>query len=122
MKSLLDGWAFWRRRPILKAMGVVGALILRAIDEGRFHDANMIIGLLAPKCVPPMGPVRRFCFYFYFVGWDCLSLGFHVCLSMPNIEIHLPFGFVRAGWCEIWPDVCNEAQVKRRTFGYEGSI
>lgn len=36
--------------------------------------------------------------YFHFVGWDCLSLGFHVCLSAPNIEIHVPFGFLRIGW------------------------
>lgn len=36
--------------------------------------------------------------YFWFVGWDCISLGFHVCLSAPNAEIHLPFGFIRVGW------------------------
>jgi len=42
----------------------------------------------------------RFRAYFYFVGWSCLSLGVHVCLSCPNIEIHLPFGFVRIGWTE----------------------
>lgn len=35
--------------------------------------------------------------YFRFSGWDCLSLGAHVCLSAPNIEVHLPFGFVRVG-------------------------
>lgn len=35
--------------------------------------------------------------YWHFVGWDCLSLGVSVCWSALNIEIHLPFGFVRVG-------------------------
>lgn len=35
--------------------------------------------------------------YFWFVGWDCLSLGIHASLSVPNIEIHIPFGFIRIG-------------------------
>lgn len=35
--------------------------------------------------------------YFWFVGWDCLSFGLHVCLGAPNIEIHIPFGFIRLG-------------------------
>ena len=43
---------------------------------------------------------KRLGFRWHFVGWDCLSLGFHVCFSMPNVEIHLPFSFVRAGWIE----------------------
>jgi hypothetical protein len=40
----------------------------------------------------------RFRCYFFFVGWDCLSLGLHVSVWCPNVEIHLPFGFVRVGW------------------------
>jgi hypothetical protein len=40
--------------------------------------------------------------YFWFVGWSCISLGFHVCLSAPNIEIHLPFGFIRLGRRKTW--------------------
>lgn len=35
--------------------------------------------------------------YFWFVRWDCLSLGFHICLGAPNVEVHVPFGFVRVG-------------------------
>jgi len=35
--------------------------------------------------------------YFHFQTWAMISLGFHICLSAPNIEIHLPFGFIRAG-------------------------
>lgn len=34
---------------------------------------------------------------FCYVGLDCLSLGVHVCLSSPNIELHVPFGFFRIG-------------------------
>lgn len=41
---------------------------------------------------------RRFVCYLWFVGWDCISLGLHVCWSQPNIEIHLPFCFIRFGW------------------------
>jgi hypothetical protein len=36
--------------------------------------------------------------YFWRTGWDHLSLGLHICLGAPNIEIHLPFGFIRIGW------------------------
>jgi hypothetical protein len=41
---------------------------------------------------------RRFVAYFWFVGWWALSLGAHVSLRDPNVEIHIPFGFVRIGW------------------------
>lgn len=40
---------------------------------------------------------KRWGAYFWFVGWDCFSLGAHVCLGCPNIEIHIPFGFIRIG-------------------------
>ena len=46
---------------------------------------------------------RVFCCYFHFVAWDCLSLGFHVSLLLPNIEVHLPFGFIRIGWLMMPP-------------------
>lgn len=37
-------------------------------------------------------------FYFWFVGWHCLSLGFHLDVSRrPCIELHVPFGFIRIG-------------------------
>ena len=41
---------------------------------------------------------RKFVCYFYYVRWSCLSLGFHIDAYSPNIEIHLPFGFIRIGW------------------------
>lgn len=43
---------------------------------------------------------RTFVAYFFLVGWDCISLGFHISFANPNIEIHLPFGFIRIGWVQ----------------------
>lgn len=40
--------------------------------------------------------------YFWFVGWDCWSLGAHICVGAPNIEIHVPFGFFRIGRRSSW--------------------
>lgn len=40
---------------------------------------------------------RRPVFYFHFVSWACIQLGFHLCLTQPNVEIHVPFGFFRIG-------------------------
>jgi len=45
-----------------------------------------------------MSGERRFVCYFWFIGWDAWSLGLSVCLWNPNIEIHLPTGFIRIGW------------------------
>lgn len=42
---------------------------------------------------------RRFICYFYFVSWSSLSLGVSFDFCAPNLEIHLPFGFVRVGIC-----------------------
>lgn len=39
-----------------------------------------------------------FVFYWHFVGWWAISFGFHVDVKSPNIEVHLPFGFLRMGW------------------------
>lgn len=44
------------------------------------------------------GLERQFVAYFHFVRWSCFSLGFHVDVAIPNIEIHIPFGFIRIGW------------------------
>jgi hypothetical protein len=61
---------------------------------------------------------RCFVCYFHFVGWDCISLGGHVCLGLPNVEVHLPFGFVRVGWV-MAPQSApfNYESVRWRTFG-----
>ena len=39
----------------------------------------------------------KFVCYFYFITWEHISLGVHIHLGKPNIEIHLPFGFIRVG-------------------------
>lgn len=41
--------------------------------------------------------LRRFVAYWWFQPWS-LSLGIHVAPRLPNLELHLPFGFVRIGW------------------------
>lgn len=43
---------------------------------------------------------KQFIVLFHFIGWDHWQLGFHVCFSLPNIEIHVPAGFFRIGW--VW--------------------
>jgi hypothetical protein len=40
---------------------------------------------------------QKFACHFYFQRWGYLSLGFHVSLIDPNVEIHVPFGFFRIG-------------------------
>ena len=47
---------------------------------------------------PPVGTRRRFVCYFYFQGFSSIQIGLHVDLSQPNLEIHIPFGFLRVGW------------------------
>ena len=47
-----------------------------------------------------MGWKRKFVIQCHFLGWSHVQLGFHVCLSIPNMELHVPFGFVRIGW--VW--------------------
>lgn len=45
---------------------------------------------------------RPFVCYFFFVGWGAISLGLHIGLMEKNIEIHLPFGFIRIGYESIY--------------------
>lgn len=40
---------------------------------------------------------EQYCCYFHFVGWFAVSFGFHVDWAAPNVEVHLPFGFIRVG-------------------------
>lgn len=64
---------------------------------------------------------RRFVAYFYFVGFDCISLGLHLCWSLPNIEVHVPFGFFRIGWVSV-PEGYVRADhddIAARTFGIQ---
>lgn len=59
---------------------------------------------------------RKFVCYFYFVGWLDLSLGISVGLAQPNLEIHLPFGFIRIGWAG--EEYGKSKSVSERIFGY----
>ena len=40
---------------------------------------------------------REFKCYWHSTGLTHISFGFHIDISLPNIEIHLPFGFLRFG-------------------------
>lgn len=48
----------------------------------------------AEGCIPN----RRFVAVWHFLSAKHIQLGFHLHLTSPNIEIHLPFGFIRIGW------------------------
>ena len=61
-------------------------------------------------------PGKEFRAYWWFVGWWDISFGFHVSLSSPNIEIHLPFGFFRIGWERPGELSLNWNDVKHREF------
>lgn len=41
---------------------------------------------------------RLFGMQVHFIRWTVFSLGVSVDVATPNIEIHLPFGFVLIGW------------------------
>jgi hypothetical protein len=61
---------------------------------------------------------RRFCCFFFFVGWSSISFGLSLDVFSPNIEIHLPFGFFRAGWEMTFPmPSLNASETNRRVFG-----
>lgn len=55
-------------------------------------------------------PSWQFVAYFHFVSWAHISLGFHIDMNLPNIEVHVPFGFFRIGIVRPYP-------VNPRTFG-----
>ena len=66
---------------------------------------------------------KRFVAMFHFVDWSCIGFGVHVCFAEPNIEIHLPFGFVRVGWQTISLDFVygiDDDCALPRTFGLDG--
>lgn len=65
--------------------------------------------------------IKQFVAYLYCNGWD-ISIGVSVHFSQPNIEIYLPFGFLRIGWTNGVPSMpLGERQGNRflyRAFGY----
>ena len=42
--------------------------------------------------------MRKFIAIFYFQGWNEISLGVSIDIKRPNLEIHIPFGFIKIGW------------------------
>lgn len=40
---------------------------------------------------------KRFKIQFHFIDFYNISFGINICLSEPNIELHLPFSFIRIG-------------------------
>ena len=61
---------------------------------------------------------RVFVAYFFLVGWDSISLGFNIGISQPNIEIHLPFGFIRIGWVKTTNiPAKNQCEIDKKIFG-----
>ncbi len=64
----------------------------------------------------------EFVCFFFFVDWYCYSIGFHVCLKPINLEIHLPFGFIRIGLSKKskYP-VLNADEIDQKTFGIQGN-
>ena len=63
--------------------------------------------------------MQNFVCYFFFVGWDCISFGIHFCLSAPNFEIHIPFGFIRIGFAGK-PSKIKQDEIDKRIFGWLG--
>jgi len=47
---------------------------------------------------------KKFICIFHLVDFHCISLGFHIDIKTPNIEIHLPFGFIKIGFHYAFPN------------------
>ena len=64
---------------------------------------------------------RRFCAYFWPVGWWSISLGVSIDIHSPNIEIHLPFGFIRFGWQITYPDAIDitPESIRKQAIGWD---
>ena len=63
--------------------------------------------------------VKRFVCYFHYVDWTCLSLGIHIDLKSPKLEIHILCGFIRIGWQRMFKvPSANEDDISWRTCGW----
>ena len=45
---------------------------------------------------------KRFAFMLHYLSLSDISLGLHISLDEKNIEIHLPFCYIRIGWQSEW--------------------
>jgi hypothetical protein len=68
--------------------------------------------LTRERDLPPVE--RRFECFFNFLGWWHWSIGIHVDLRHPHIDLHVPFGFGRLGWHR------SPTRGRARCFGYQG--
>jgi hypothetical protein len=57
---------------------------------------------------------RRFQCFYNSLGWWHWSVGLHLDVRHPHIELHIPFGFFRLGWFR------SPTFDHPRTFGYDG--
>lgn len=72
--------------------------LMEITEKDWLHQRDRIAALNRRAGVRTIGyEGRHFVAYYHFIGLDCISLGLHVCWRRPNIEIHLPFGFIRIG-------------------------
>lgn len=56
------------------------------------------------------------CFY-NFLGWWHWSLGLHVDLRHPHVDLHVPFGYLRIGWFRCWTNEEFARWPPPRSFG-----
>ena len=66
-------------------MGQIKALTFQVDPSREIHEVEVIVE-------------RKFKAHFHFISWDNVNFGISICLSLPNLEIHLPFSFIRIGW------------------------
>lgn len=62
---------------------------------------------------------KSFVIYWHFVEWSCISIGINVDVRSPNIEIHLPFGFIKIGVQSIYHYTKEEVMKKIKIKGLE---
>ena len=57
--------------------------------------------------------------YYHVTGWYPINLGLNIDFQSPNVEIHIPFGFIRLGWDTIPKGFHSEGNNKfiNRSFG-----
>ncbi len=61
---------------------------------------------------------RQFIAIFHFTGWSNIQLGISISIKQPNLEIHVPFGFIRVGWVlTTGQRPINHLQADRHTYG-----
>ena len=59
----------------------------------------------------------KFICYFFFSGFQFISLGVHLSLKPLNFEIHLPFGFIRIGLEYYGLKPMNFEIINKKSFG-----